>query len=100
MIEQIPCVEIDEDLLDLVPGYLQNQRDSLPLLRQALASGDLAVLRSAGHRLKGSASMYGFQRLGELGAALELGEPGELAGVLRQVEHYLEVVQVRGRPMT
>jgi HPt (histidine-containing phosphotransfer) domain-containing protein len=96
--DEVVCVEIDEDLLDMVPGYLQNQRDSLPGLRAALAREDREALRSAGHRLKGSALMYGFQGLGELGARLEQGALGELEAVLEGIEHYLGTVQVQGRP--
>ncbi len=98
--EQVPCVEVDEDLLDLVPTYLQNQRDNLPALRAALAQGDLATLRSGGHRLKGSALMYGFRELGELGATLEVGTAEELALALQQMECYLATVQFRGRPVS
>ncbi len=95
---QSSYVEVDEDLLDLVPAYLQRQRESLVDFRAALVAGDLAALRSKGHRLKGSASMYGFRELGELGAALEVGAVDDLERTLDQMERYLATVQFRGRP--
>ncbi len=93
-------VEVDEDLLDLVPAYLQNQRDSLPELRAAVARGDMATLRRAGHRLKGSALMYGFGELGELGAALEQGPLEEMEVLLARMEQYLATVRYTGRPVS
>lgn len=95
-----PCVEVDEDLLDLVPGYLQNQRNSQPELRAAVARGDLDALHRAGHRLNGSALMYGFGELGELGEAMEHGRLEEMEALLGRIDQYLDTVRYTGRPVS
>ncbi|MBF0428718.1 MAG: Hpt domain-containing protein [Magnetococcales bacterium] len=65
-------VHIDEDLAEIVPGYLFNRRKDVDQqLPQALASGDFQTLRILGHRMKGSGAGYGFEGVSEIGRAIE-----------------------------
>ncbi|MBF0341977.1 MAG: Hpt domain-containing protein [Magnetococcales bacterium] len=64
-------VQIDEDLAEIAPGYLENRRNDLKHLPLALAEGDFYNLRILGHRMKGSGAGYGFDGISEIGRAIE-----------------------------
>jgi len=64
-------VVIDADLEELIPTFLENRVTDLNNLKAALAEGDYETLRSIGHSLKGVGGGYGFERITQLGAAIE-----------------------------
>ena len=91
-------VEVDGDLEDLVPGYLENRRAELPVMMAALAGGDWETLRRLAHDLKGTGGGYGFDALTELGRALEQAaksaDPDAVGPLLAQMGNYLDRVRV------
>jgi HPt (histidine-containing phosphotransfer) domain-containing protein len=64
-------VEVDEDLSDLVPGFLAHKRDDLRNILDALARNDFDVVNQLAHRLKGEGASYGFAAITEMGRDLE-----------------------------
>jgi two-component system sensor histidine kinase/response regulator len=64
-----------EQLVALIDSFLGNASEGIEALRAAAAAGDLERVRSAAHRLKGTAANLGAARLREVAAAIE-GEPG------------------------
>jgi len=64
-------VTIDEDLADLIPGFLENRRKDVNQVRQALKAGDFETVREIGHGMKGVGGGYGFDAITDMGAALE-----------------------------
>ena len=91
-------VAIDPDLEDLIPGFLENRKKDLDKIRAALSSGDMEDLRSIGHSLKGVGGGYGFDRISEIGAAIESSaKASDLGAIKPQVDDladYLEHVEV------
>ncbi|MCP5066980.1 MAG: response regulator [bacterium] len=86
--------EIDEDLRDLIPGYLENRRSDLGKLSAALERNDFETLRVLGHNMKGTGRGYGFEQISAIGARLEdsakrLGVADARAQV-RALEEFLE----------
>ena len=71
MSEDKIVVNIDIDLEDLIPGFLENRQSDLHKLEQALGDQDFEILRSIGHNLKGVGGGYGFHDMTTLGAAIE-----------------------------
>lgn len=65
-------VQIDESLKDLIPGFLENRRKDIEKIRLALEQTDYSTIHTLGHRMKGDGGGYGFDSIGEIGAALEL----------------------------
>jgi PAS domain S-box-containing protein len=65
-------VEVDPDLADLVPGFLDNCRKDTALVQQALAAGDWVLATRIGHSMKGSAPSYGFDEISHLGKEIEI----------------------------
>lgn len=91
-------VEIEPDLMDLVPMFLENRSKEVGQLRTALAEGDVTTVEDIGHRMKGLGG-YGFAYVGEAGAALEkMARSGDLSGADRwidAIEDYLSRVEPR-----
>ena len=64
-------VVIEEDLQELIPGYLENRRKDVAAIVAALEQGDFETIRSLGHMMKGSGGGYGFDEITEIGRACE-----------------------------
>ena len=88
-------VVIDEDMMELIPEFLDNRRADVVLLREALASGDRATVRRIGHSLKGVGGMYGFPWLTTVGREIEDGAAGDVGAHVDALADYLAAVRVR-----
>lgn len=64
-------VSIDEDLQELIPGYLAHRRTDVERIRMALEQRDYETLRTIGHQMKGSGGGYGFDAITDMGRAIE-----------------------------
>ena len=86
-------VKVDEEIEDLVPGFLENRANDLKLLRNALQAKDYETIRSLGHRMKGSGGGYGFDAITDLGHGLEEAsrekDPEEIQRLIRELSHFL-----------
>lgn len=65
-------VEISRDLEDIVPVFLRNRKKDVQTLRDALITQDFRTVQTLGHRMKGDGGGFGFDRITEIGAAMEL----------------------------
>lgn len=83
-------VAIHPDLSDLAAGYIANRRHDVATLKGAVHRGDFETIRDIGHSMKGSGGGYGFDRLTELGGALEQAAKGREAGILVNLTEALE----------
>lgn len=91
-------VEIDPELMPVVPDYLEGRRRDCAEIQRLLASGGMNCIQTLGHRLKGSGGSFGFDEISEIGEALELAAQvsdaeGVRAAVVR-LETYLARVSV------
>jgi HPt (histidine-containing phosphotransfer) domain-containing protein len=68
---QKETIIVDPDLSDLVPGFLTRKREDLHRILDATAKGDYAVITHLAHRIKGEGGSYGFDRMTELGRAMQ-----------------------------
>jgi len=64
-------VQVDKDLEDLIPEFLDNRRSDVDSIRSAVANDDYETVRVLGHSMKGSGGGYGFDDITEIGGALE-----------------------------
>jgi HPt (histidine-containing phosphotransfer) domain-containing protein len=83
-------VRVPERLRDIVPGYLERQRSGVRTLLDASEVGDYQTAATFGHRMKGSGSGYGLDRITEIGAAIEQAARQRDAGKLRELAQELE----------
>jgi HPt (histidine-containing phosphotransfer) domain-containing protein len=63
---------IDRDFEGIVPTFLANRQKDLHTLRHALSGADFSTIQMLGHRMKGDGGGYGFDRISEIGGAMEL----------------------------
>jgi HPt (histidine-containing phosphotransfer) domain-containing protein len=91
-------VQVDADLEDLIPGYLQNRRQDAEAILQALEKQDFETIRVLGHTMKGTGGGYGFDAITEIGRALEeAAKIRDTQAINRGVStllDYLEAVEV------
>lgn len=91
-------IEVDPDLIELIPDFLTRKQADLTSLNDALAKDDLAAIARLGHRIKGEGGSFGFDVVSEIGAALEAaGKAGDGASARRLVadlSEYLEKIEI------
>lgn len=94
-------VELDDDIRELVPAYLESMRVEAGALASLLEEKDFAAMNRIGHQMKGSGSGYGFDELTEIGRAIEDAAGREDASALRLLQsalsRYLDSPAVRGQ---
>lgn len=91
-------VEVDLELIPVVPDYLENRRLDSFLIERLLIDGQMSEIRSLGHRMKGSGGSYGFDEISEIGEKLELGallsDAEGIRAAVMQLRNYLSRVTV------
>ena len=98
----IPEVKIlitaDSDLADLIPGYLDSCRDYCREIKTLQENSDFEGIRSFAHGMKGSGGLYGFQKITEIGALMEIavktGNGEEVRQHVAELEWFLARVEV------
>jgi HPt (histidine-containing phosphotransfer) domain-containing protein len=64
-------IEVEPDLIDLIPDFLARKRADLATIKAALDGGDLSIIAALAHKMKGEGGSFGFDVMTELGGALE-----------------------------
>ncbi len=64
-------VDVDSDILDLVPGFCESRKKDLNNLSQHVASHDFVAIGKISHTIKGVARPYGFPTLESFAVKLE-----------------------------
>ena len=94
----IISIEVDEELQELIPMFMERRKGDLGELRSSFATGDLAAIARIGHAMKGSGGGFGFDRVSELGGSLEAagqcGDRDTIASALDELESFLSRVRV------
>jgi len=92
-------VTVDNDLEDLIPGFMQRRRGDVESLKVSLSAGELDKIRITGHSMKGTGGGYGFDELSQIGAELEkaalAGDAEEISALIDRLERYLDNVAIR-----
>jgi len=91
-------VSIDAELEEIVPRYIQLRHEDIQAIRNALDEGDYEIISRLSHSMKGSGISYGFDRISEIGQAMECAaksaEKEEVDRYLLELSIYLENVEV------
>jgi len=91
-------VQIDPDLEDLIPGYIENRHKDIKKIKDALTEGDYETIRILGHSMKGSGGGYGFDAITEIGKSMEqAAKDKDIDSIKRLVEElndYLSRVKI------
>jgi HPt (histidine-containing phosphotransfer) domain-containing protein len=91
-------VQVDRDLSDLIPGFLEHKRNDARIIAAAIDRADYDELGRIGHKMKGEGGSYGLDTITDIGAALERAAAGRnLAALQRcaeELRHYLESIDI------
>jgi len=97
-------VEVDPDLIDLIPDFLTRKREDLETMKGALEGGDLDTIAALGHKIKGEGGSFGFDTMSDIGGALEAsgkkGDGDSARQLLADLSAYLEKIDVVEGPPT
>ena len=91
-------VIVDIDLEELIPGFLKNRQDDLNSFTEYLEKEDYDGIKFLGHKMKGAGGGYGFDRITEIGLALENAANArnsqDIKSLLDALKYYLEHVEI------
>jgi len=91
-------VEVDKDIEELIPEFLELTRKDVVNIAAALEKGDHELARRIGHSVKGASGGYGFDELGRIGARIEQAaktQDAEAMGVhVREFASYMDRLEV------
>jgi PAS domain S-box-containing protein len=100
-VEQDYTVEVDEELYELVPLFMDTMRSNIAEMKDALPEQNYDIICRHGHSQKGLGSTYGFDFLGLLGQRIETAgrqrNVEEIKALLDEMSAYLENVQIVDR---
>ena len=95
-------VQVDEDLTDLIPGFLTHKRADIDTIFEAVTRRDYAEIGRIAHRIKGEGGSYGFESISEIARGLEqavaIHDDGAVTTLARQMLAYLDRVEVVFQP--
>ena len=81
-----------------IPAYLQNCRQNVIAMLDALGRGDFETVEILGHGMRGAGGSYGFQAITDIGAALEQAAESADTDVSRkwvgELSRYLDRVEI------
>ncbi|MDH5561382.1 MAG: Hpt domain-containing protein [Deltaproteobacteria bacterium] len=64
-------VEVDEELEEFVPDYLQAREKDYEAIHRFVKEGNFEQIQALGHKMKGSGGGYGFDYITECGKYIE-----------------------------
>jgi len=71
-ISQEPIVvQLDQDLSDLIPGFLARKREDASAILAAAERGESEAIARLGHKMKGEGGSYGLDAITDIGRELE-----------------------------
>jgi len=91
-------IEVDPDLKDILPGFIESRREILNKIAQKLSAGELVELRRLAHLLSGSLAMYGFQWASNQAHRMEIeaesGNAAPIADLLATLKRHFETLEI------
>jgi PAS domain S-box-containing protein len=91
-------VQIAPDMASHAPPFLAKRQQDLLKIEQALAQGDMELIRVLGKSMKSAGGIYGFTGISEIGEAFEsaaaAGEVDKINQNLDILRHYLSSVEI------
>jgi HPt (histidine-containing phosphotransfer) domain-containing protein len=95
-------VEVDQDLSDLIPGFLAHKREDIATIFEAVARRDYGEIGQVAHRIKGEGGSYGFDSMTELGRSIEqaaaMRDDGAVTTLARQLLNYMDRLEIVFQP--
>jgi len=91
-------VNVDSDIEDLIPGFLENRQQDVKSIYDALEKEDYETIRILGHSMKGAGGGYGFDEITDIGRSIEESAEGknqeEVKKWVINLSNYLDRVEI------
>lgn len=91
-------VRVNRKIRAVIPAYLDARRQDIRTILSALESGAFPKIAELGHKMAGSGGGYGFNRISEIGAALERAAKDQNPNAIRshtaELATYLDQVEI------
>ena len=91
-------IQVDSDLEDLIPGFLENRQRDISAILETLGRNDYASIAKAGHIMKGVGGGYGFEAITDIGGAIEQAakqkDPEKIKHCLNELFNYLQHIEI------
>lgn len=76
-------IDIDVDLQDLIPNFIENRKKDLEALQSLVAQNKLTEIAQLAHKIKGAAAGYGFAQLSDFASQMEIAAKNNNSAPLR-----------------
>lgn len=91
-------VNIDADLQDLIPQFIENRKKDIETLDLLVANDDLTAIANLAHKIKGAAAGYGFVYLSDLAAQMEIAakshQSAPLKSLIEQMKRHFSNLEI------
>ena len=91
-------IQIDEEIKEIIPNFLEGREKDINLFKSAIDASDFDQLESIGHKLKGNAGSYGFHKMSEYGAGIEIAaknkELDKIKAFVEEFETHFESIEI------
>ncbi len=91
-------VNVDSNIEDLIPGFLENRQKDVKSIYDALEKEDYETIRILGHSMKGAGGGYGFDEITDIGRSIEESAEGknqeEVKKWVINLSNYLDRVEI------
>ena len=88
----------DPDLMPLIPGYIEHRQEDISKIKDLLENNSYRDIERCGHSMKGSGAGYGFDRITEIGAFIEIAgreeNKDQIQEGINQLKDYLEKIDI------
>ena len=95
-------IQVDTDLEDLIPGFLENRQRDITAMFDALGCNDYDFITRAGHTMKGVGGGYGFDAITDIGGSIEQAakqkDPVKIKHCLNELSDYLQRIEIVFEP--
>lgn len=92
---------VERDMEDIIPFFIEESKNEIRELAEALKKGDYETLREFGHKIKGSSvtCSEGFREMSDIGMALETAAKErrslkEIHAIVKDYVEYVNTVQI------
>jgi len=96
--EEKITVFVDHKLKDIIPGFMDDWKEEVRFMREALEKGDYETILKLGHNMKGIGGTCGFDAITDMGRSLEeaakVMDPVGIGKTLDKLSSYLKRVEV------
>jgi HPt (histidine-containing phosphotransfer) domain-containing protein len=95
-------IQVDSDLEDLIPGFLENRHRDITTIFDALKQKDYDSIEKAGHTMKGVGGGYGFDAITDIGGEIEQAakqkNSEKITHCLNELSNYLQNIKIVFEP--